>query len=147
MSGPVGDVELLTAAAAREADAAAIAAGDDAAVLMARAAGHLARTVIASAGRAYGLRVDLVVGRGDNGGDGWVAALLLAYTPASSGSSSIRRRDGGRLRGLQRRRLLHLSVYLCVGMGRSIGTAVVSWMGVNWCAYRDSHARRSVGCL
>jgi ADP-dependent NAD(P)H-hydrate dehydratase / NAD(P)H-hydrate epimerase len=78
VSGPVGDVELLTAAAAREADAAAIAAGDDAAVLMARAAGHLARTVIASAGGAYGLRVDLVVGRGDNGGDGWVAALLLA---------------------------------------------------------------------
>ncbi len=68
---------LLGAADARTADAAAIAAGDPAHVLMARAAGHLARTVIASAGRAAGLRVDIVVGQGDNGGDGWAAAPLL----------------------------------------------------------------------
>jgi ADP-dependent NAD(P)H-hydrate dehydratase / NAD(P)H-hydrate epimerase len=77
-----GDLELLTAAGSRAADAAAIAAGDDPAALMARAAGHLARTVIATAGHAYGLRVDLVVGRGDNGGDGWVAAPLLAQRGA-----------------------------------------------------------------
>lgn len=69
---------LLTAADARAADAAAIAAGDRAHVLMGRAAGHLARTVIATAGRAAGLRVAIVVGRGDNGGDGWAAAPLLA---------------------------------------------------------------------
>ena len=69
---------LLDAAGARAADAAAIVAGDGADVLMARAAGHLARTVVATAGRAYGLRVALVVGRGDNGGDGWAAAPLLA---------------------------------------------------------------------
>jgi NAD(P)H-hydrate epimerase len=69
---------LLSAGRARAADAAAIAAGDTAEVLMARAAGHLARGVIAAAGRGAGLRVDLVVGRGDNGGDGWAAAPLLA---------------------------------------------------------------------
>ena len=73
----MGDLELLTAERSRAADAAAIAAGESAATLMARAAGHLARTVIEIAGRAYGLKVDLVVGRGDNGGDGWVAAPLL----------------------------------------------------------------------
>jgi len=69
---------LLAAADARAADAAAIASGDPAEVLMARAAGHLARTVLAVTGRGSGLRVDLVVGRGDNGGDGWAAAPLLA---------------------------------------------------------------------
>jgi len=69
---------LLSASQARAADAAAIAAGDTAEDLMARAAGHLARTVTTTAGRAYGLRVDIVVGRGDNGGDGWAAAPLLA---------------------------------------------------------------------
>jgi len=69
---------LLAAADARAADAAAIEAGDTPAALMGRAAGHLARTVIAVAGRGAGLRVDLVVGRGDNGGDGWAAAPLLA---------------------------------------------------------------------
>ena len=68
---------LIGAADARAADSAAIAAGDGPDVLMARAAGHLARTVIATAGRGAGLRVDLVVGRGDNGGDGWAAAPLL----------------------------------------------------------------------
>jgi len=69
---------LLSAAEARAADAAAVAAGDTYDALMARAAGHLARTVLTVAGRAGGLRVDVVVGRGDNGGDGWAAAPLLA---------------------------------------------------------------------
>jgi len=68
---------LIGAADARAADAAAIASGDGADVLMSRAAGHLARTVVATAGCGAGLRVDLVVGRGDNGGDGWATAPLL----------------------------------------------------------------------
>jgi hydroxyethylthiazole kinase-like uncharacterized protein yjeF len=71
-------VPLLSASQARAADAAAIASGDTADDLMARAGGHLARTVTAVASRTYGLRVDVVVGRGDNGGDGWVAAPVLA---------------------------------------------------------------------
>lgn len=45
---------------------------------MERAAGHLARGVIAAAGRGYGVRVAVLVGKGNNGGDGWAAARLLA---------------------------------------------------------------------
>lgn len=70
-------VALLDADAARAGDLAAITAGDPRAVLMARAAGHLARAVVGAAGRGYGLDVTVVVGRGDNGGDGWAAAPLL----------------------------------------------------------------------
>ncbi|MEY3020571.1 MAG: hypothetical protein RLZZ272_1555 [Actinomycetota bacterium] len=69
---------LIDGAGAREGDAAAVAAGDDRATLMARAAGHLARGVVASCDGAYGRHALVVVGRGDNGGDGWSAAPLLA---------------------------------------------------------------------
>jgi ADP-dependent NAD(P)H-hydrate dehydratase / NAD(P)H-hydrate epimerase len=68
---------LLDAAAARAGDAAAVEAGDSWAALMERAGGHLARGVVAAAGRRYGLRVAIVVGKGNNGGDGWVAARRL----------------------------------------------------------------------
>ena len=77
-----GVVPLVDAAGARAADAAAIAAGVAPGDLMRRAAGHLARTALAVGGRAYGLRVDVVVGPGDNGGDGWAAAPLLAAAGA-----------------------------------------------------------------
>jgi ADP-dependent NAD(P)H-hydrate dehydratase / NAD(P)H-hydrate epimerase len=69
---------LLDAAAARAGDQAAVVAGDTWAGLMERAGGHLARGVVAAAGRAYGLRVAVLVGKGNNGGDGWVAARRLA---------------------------------------------------------------------
>ncbi len=69
---------LHSTAEARATDAAAVAAGDTFDGLMSRAAGHLARTVLEVARRGAGLRVDVVVGRGDNGGDGWAAAPLLA---------------------------------------------------------------------
>lgn len=72
------DQPILSAAQARAADAAAVVAGDTFDALMARAAGHLARTVVEVAGRVAGTRVDVIVGRGDNGGDGWAAAPLLA---------------------------------------------------------------------
>jgi hydroxyethylthiazole kinase-like uncharacterized protein yjeF len=45
--------------------------------LMERAAGHLARAVLATAGRAYGVRVALLCGKGNNGGDGLAAARRL----------------------------------------------------------------------
>lgn len=73
---------LLTAAAARAGDEAAVAAGDTWDGLMARAAGHLARGVLRTAGRGYGLRVAIVVGKGDNGGDGWAAAPHLTAAGA-----------------------------------------------------------------
>jgi ADP-dependent NAD(P)H-hydrate dehydratase / NAD(P)H-hydrate epimerase len=74
-------VPLVDAAAARAGDEAAVAAGDSWAALMDRAAGHLARGVLRLAeercGRRYGVRVAVLVGKGDNGGDGWVAAPRL----------------------------------------------------------------------
>jgi ADP-dependent NAD(P)H-hydrate dehydratase / NAD(P)H-hydrate epimerase len=45
--------------------------------LMERAAGHLARAVVATAGRGYGLRVAILCGTGNNGGDGLAAARRL----------------------------------------------------------------------
>jgi ADP-dependent NAD(P)H-hydrate dehydratase / NAD(P)H-hydrate epimerase len=77
-----GAVPLLDAAGARRGDEAAVAAGDSWRGLMARAAGHLARGVLAEGGRSYGLRVVVVVGKGDNGGDGWAAAARLAAAGA-----------------------------------------------------------------
>ncbi len=74
---PVLAVPLLDAAAARAGDEAAVAAGDSWQQLMDRAAGSLARGVLDLAGHRYGLRVTIVVGKGDNGGDGWTAAPRL----------------------------------------------------------------------
>lgn len=75
-------VPLLTGAQAGAGDRAAVAAGDTWSGLMGRAAGHLARVTLATAGRGYGLRVAVLVGKGDNGGDGWAAAPLLARAGA-----------------------------------------------------------------
>jgi ADP-dependent NAD(P)H-hydrate dehydratase / NAD(P)H-hydrate epimerase len=69
---------LLDADQARAGDDAAVAAGETWAGLMHRAAGHLARGIVSAAGgRAAGRRVVLLVGRGNNGGDGWAAARRL----------------------------------------------------------------------
>lgn len=68
---------LLDAAEASAGDAAAVDAGDTWAGLMERAAGHLARGIVAAAGHGYGLRVAVVAGKGNNGGDGWAAARRL----------------------------------------------------------------------
>jgi ADP-dependent NAD(P)H-hydrate dehydratase / NAD(P)H-hydrate epimerase len=95
-------IPLLDAASAGAGDAAAVAAGVPAEALMARAAGHLARTVLEVAGRAYGLRIDVLVGPGDNGGDGWAAAALLSargaqvrVVPAEPGPAATKPRAGG----------------------------------------------------
>lgn len=69
---------LVDAASCRVGDQAAVAAGDTHQQLMRRAAGHLARTTIEVAGGGYARRVVVLVGKGDNGGDGWAAAGLLA---------------------------------------------------------------------
>lgn len=74
--GATGHLPLLDAAAARAGDAAAVAAGDSWPALMERAAGALARGVVGLVGGS-GRRVVVVVGKGDNGGDGWAAARRL----------------------------------------------------------------------
>ncbi|MDP8977486.1 MAG: bifunctional ADP-dependent NAD(P)H-hydrate dehydratase/NAD(P)H-hydrate epimerase, partial [Actinomycetota bacterium] len=45
--------------------------------LMEAAAGHLARGVLAVGDRRYGLRVAVLCGKGNNGGDGVAAARRL----------------------------------------------------------------------
>ena len=71
-------IALLSAAGARAGDEAAVAAGDTWRGLMDRAAGHLARGVLDVLRGGYGRRAVLVVGKGNNGGDGWAAASRLA---------------------------------------------------------------------
>ena len=59
------------------ADQAAIDAGTTVEVLMERAGRAVARVVMQVAGARYGNTVTLVCGRGNNGGDGFVAARIL----------------------------------------------------------------------
>lgn len=75
---------LFTPEQVRAMDARTIAAGVDEAVLMERAAGHLVRHVIGAAGRGYGLRVGILCGKGNNGGDGLALARLLAARGAGA---------------------------------------------------------------
>lgn len=74
---PAPQLPLLSAAQARAGDDAAIAAGVSGSQLMDMAATHLAQGVLGFAGYGYGLAVTIVVGKGNNGGDGWAAARRL----------------------------------------------------------------------
>jgi hydroxyethylthiazole kinase-like uncharacterized protein yjeF len=69
---------LLSPDEMRRADAAAIAAGTSEEVLMERAGEAVARAALRLAGGRYGRRAVIVCGRGNNGGDGFVAARRLA---------------------------------------------------------------------
>lgn len=51
--------------------------GVDPLTLMERAASHLARGILEAGGRGYGLRVGVLCGKGNNGGDGLAAARRL----------------------------------------------------------------------
>lgn len=69
---------LLTPAEMRAADEAAISAGTPQSVLMDRAGGAVAREALRMLGSAYGRRVVVLAGPGNNGGDGRVAVQRLA---------------------------------------------------------------------
>src|SRR5262245_22025436 len=69
---------LLTPDEARALDAATQAAGTPASVLMERAGEAVARSCLDLLGGAYGRRVAVACGKGNNGGDGFVAARHLA---------------------------------------------------------------------
>lgn len=64
------------------ADAATIASGTPGFTLMERAGRAVARSVISLAGHRYGLRIAVVCGKGNNGGDGFVAARVLHHQGA-----------------------------------------------------------------
>jgi ADP-dependent NAD(P)H-hydrate dehydratase / NAD(P)H-hydrate epimerase len=70
-------IPLFTPRQVRAMDQRAFASGITMAALMERAAGHLARATQATAGRGYGLRVAILCGKGNNGGDGLAAARRL----------------------------------------------------------------------
>lgn len=69
---------LLTPDEMAAADQAAISAGTPASVLMDRAGRAVARAAIEMAGTRYGTRIAVVCGKGNNGGDGFVTARVLA---------------------------------------------------------------------
>ena len=85
---------ILTAAAMRAAEEAAIAAGTSVEQLMERAGGALAEAVYRFAGP---LRTLILVGPGNNGGDGYIAARCLA-------ERGMRRADCGVKRATNRSR-------------------------------------------
>lgn len=75
---------VLTPAQMRAADEATIAAGIPEAVLMDRAAYACAVTALRMLGSAYGKRVVVVAGKGNNGGDGRICARHLRARGASA---------------------------------------------------------------
>ncbi len=68
---------LLTPDEMRAVDARAVASGTPVAILMERAGRAVARAVRHELGGTYGRRVVIICGRGNNGGDGQVAARVL----------------------------------------------------------------------
>ena len=70
-------IPLYTPAQVRSMDERAIADGTPSLALMERAAGHLARAVVAMAPRRYGLTVLVLCGKGNNAGDGIAATRRL----------------------------------------------------------------------
>lgn len=70
-------IPLFAPSRVRDMDKRTIASGTRSLTLMERAAGHLARAVLDVAERSYGVRVALVCGKGNNGGDGIAAARHL----------------------------------------------------------------------
>ncbi|HVJ98610.1 MAG TPA: NAD(P)H-hydrate epimerase, partial [Acidimicrobiia bacterium] len=68
---------VLTPAEMRDADRRATAAGTPEAVLVERAGAAVARHALRMLGSAYGKRVVIVCGQGNNGADGHVAARRL----------------------------------------------------------------------
>lgn len=93
-----------------EADRAAIAAGTAAEVLMDRAGRAVARAVLDAAGSRYGTRVAIACGKGNNGGDGFVAARVL-----SREGLSVRVAGVGDVRGSEGAAAHHLARWENVG--------------------------------
>ncbi|WP_138756819.1 NAD(P)H-hydrate dehydratase [Modestobacter altitudinis] len=123
---------LFTAAQVRGAEQAAMA-GLRPGVLMQRAATGLATVCLGLLGRAHGVRVVLLVGSGDNGGDALfagaalaargaqVTAVLLAPERAHAAGVAALRRAGGRFGGADALARADLVLDGIVGIGGSGG--------------------------
>ncbi|MDP6508684.1 MAG: NAD(P)H-hydrate dehydratase [Chloroflexota bacterium] len=85
---------LATVAEMRALEAAAIAAGTPEPQLMENAGAAIAREILGALGAAGGRRVLVLVGPGNNGGDGLVIARYLAWAGASVDVVLERPRDG-----------------------------------------------------
>jgi hydroxyethylthiazole kinase-like uncharacterized protein yjeF len=127
-------IGLYTAAQVRAAEAAVLATVRDG-VLMQRAATGLATISLGLLGRAHGVRVVLLVGAGNNGGDALYAGALLAGRGAQvravllepgrahPGGLAALRRAGGRIAGAADHGLDHADLVLdgIVGIGGAGG--------------------------
>ncbi len=98
-------IRLFTPEQVRGFDRRAFQRGASSAQLMQTAAGHLARGVLAAGGHGYGLRVAILCGKGNNGGDGLAAGRRLLATGASpvaclvDGESTLSPDAAAQLRG------------------------------------------------
>ena len=110
-------VPLFTPEQVRTADQRSFESGVTAEALMERAAGHLVRGITGLAGYGYGLRVTVLAGKGNNGGDGLAAARRLRDAGAQATVCLVSGEDGlGELGKLQ------LARWQTVG-GRLVGSA------------------------
>ena len=116
-------IPLFAPAQVRRFDEATIAAGTSVATLMERAARQLARAVAAAAGRRYGLRVLLLCGKGNNGGDGLCAARLLREAGADA---RVHLTQGDELSGLPAQQL---AAFVRRG-GRTVAEPDFGWADV-----------------
>ena len=78
-------IPVLTADESRALDSAAVAAGTDSFLLMRRAGERLAHLLLSRDPSLPAKRIQVVVGQGNNGGDGWVAAATLAAAGCTVG--------------------------------------------------------------
>jgi ADP-dependent NAD(P)H-hydrate dehydratase / NAD(P)H-hydrate epimerase len=107
------------------ADEAAISSGTPASILMDRAGRAVARAVLRVGAARYGLRVAIVCGKGNNGGDGFVAARVLAREGASVRCLSV-----ADLSGLQGAAKEQLDAWERVGRVEPFDPTVLGWADV-----------------
>jgi NAD(P)H-hydrate epimerase len=77
-TGPTAVIPIVTAAVMADCDRACIETGTPGTVLMDRAGLAVARAAVRMVGGAYGRRIEILCGTGNNGGDGYAAARHLA---------------------------------------------------------------------
>ena len=120
-------IRLFTPEQVRGFDQRAFERGTTSAQLLQTAAGHLARGVLTAGGHSYGLRVAILCGKGNNGGDGLAAGRRLLDAGASpvvclvEGESALSRDAAAQLR-----RYLEAGGRLADSVAEALATADVA---------------------